>query len=112
MASVVPNNEATQFKTGEKQVEIARLGGIASGEAKREKKLMRQVLQECLNMTNNKGQTFQELATLGLIQGAIKGNANNYRTILETLGELQQAEQKDNGVINELVEALNNVKKS
>lgn len=109
MASVVPNNEATQFKTGEKQVEIARRGGIASGEAKREKKAMREVLRECLNMTNNKGQSFQELATLGLIQGAIKGNANNYRTILETLGELQQPE-KENGVIVDLVEALKNVK--
>ena len=91
-------------RTKEEQREIARQGGIASGKARAEKKLMREVLQECLNMTNNKGQSFQELATLGLIRGAIKGNANNYRTILETLGELQQ-EQKDSGVLVDLVEA-------
>ena len=106
--NLIPNSERTK----EERIEIATKGGIASGEARRQKKLMREVLQECLNMTNKKGQSFKELATLGLIQGAIKGNANNYRTILETLGELQQAEQKENGVLNELVEALSNVKKS
>lgn len=103
------NIENLRIPTSEEAREIGRKGGIASGEARREKKAMRQVLQECLNMTNNKGQSFQELATLGLIQGAIKGNANNYRTILETLGELQQPE-KENGVIVDLVEALKNVK--
>ena len=35
MSSPVPNNELTRFKTGAEQVEIARKGGIASGEAKR-----------------------------------------------------------------------------
>lgn len=104
--NLIPNSE----RTPEELREMTRKGGIASGEARRKKKLMREVLQECLNMTNNKGQSFQELATLGLIQGAIKGNANNYRTILETLGELQQEQQKDNGVIIELVEALKNAK--
>jgi hypothetical protein len=38
MSSPVPNNELTRFKTGAEQVEIARKGGIASGEAKRKKK--------------------------------------------------------------------------
>lgn len=99
-------------RTTEEQTEIARKGGIASGEARRQKKLMREMLQECLNMTDKKGNTFQELATMGLIKGAIKGNANNYKTILETLGELQPAEQKENGVLADLVEALTNVKKS
>ncbi len=40
----VPNSEATQFKTGAKQVEIARRGGIASGEAKREKKIITEII--------------------------------------------------------------------
>lgn len=34
----------TQFKTGEEQAKIARKGGIASGEAKREKKEFRELL--------------------------------------------------------------------
>lgn len=40
----VPNSEATQFKTGAKQVEIARQGGIASGVAKREKKIITEIV--------------------------------------------------------------------
>ncbi len=40
----VPNSEGTQFKTGAKQVEIARKGGIASGEAKREKKIITEIV--------------------------------------------------------------------
>ena len=94
MASAVPNSEATQFKTGEKQVEIARKGGIASGEAKRQKKTMREtleaMLEEVANIEGNDNKlTFKELATLGLLKGAVQGNNANYKTILETIGEIQ-----------------------
>ena len=94
-------------------VEEAKRGGIASGKARREKRTMREMLKMCLDMTDKKGRTFQELATLGLIQGAIKGKALNYRTILEALGELgpENNTGRDNGVLNELVEALKDVKK-
>lgn len=88
MASVVPNSEATQFKAGAEQVEIARQGGIASGKARREKATMKQVLEDMLQDTNNTGLTYQQLATLGLIKGAVKGNAQNYKTIIEMLGEV------------------------
>lgn len=88
MASVVPNSEATQFKAGAEQVEIARQGGIASGKARREKTTMKQVLEDMLQDTNNTGLTYQQLATLGLIKGAVKGNAQNYKTIIEMLGEV------------------------
>lgn len=88
-------------------------GGKASVEARRQKKAMREMLEMCLEMKNNKGMTYRELATMGLIKGAIKGNAQNYKTILETLGELNipEEENRQNGIINELVEALNNAKK-
>ena len=40
-----PNiGKGTQFQTGEEQAKIARKGGIASGEAKREKKEFRELL--------------------------------------------------------------------
>lgn len=68
-------------------------GGKASGIARREKATMKATLEMLLNETNKKGNTYRELATLGLLKGAINGNANNYRTILETLGELRQAEE-------------------
>ena len=65
-----------------------RKGGIASGIARREKATMRKTLEMLLEEKNSKGKTYKELATLGLLKGAINGNASNYRTILETLGEL------------------------
>ena len=114
MASTVPNSEATQFKTGAKQVEIARRGGIASGEAKREKATMKKALEMLLDEQNKKsGKTYRELATLGLIQGAIKGKSDNYRLILELLGELKQKEEENNnGILENLLGALNKAKES
>ena len=64
-------------------------GGIKSGEVRREKATMRKTLEMLLESKNKKGETYRELATLGLIEGAIKGNAQNYKTIVEVLGELQ-----------------------
>lgn len=37
---------ATQFQTGEEQVKIARKGGIKSGEARREKRLLKDAILE------------------------------------------------------------------
>lgn len=68
-------------------------GGIASGKARREKATMKKTLEMLLNETSKNGKTYRELATLGLLKGAINGNAQNYRTILETLGELKQIEE-------------------
>ena len=73
--------------------ELGRKGGIASGQARREKATMKKTLEMLLDTKSKNGQTFRELATLGLIKGAIKGNGNNYRTILEVLGELGQLEE-------------------
>lgn len=80
-------------RTTEEQTKIARQGGIASGKARREKATMKATLEMLLSETNNQGKTYRELATLGLLKGAINGNAQNYRTILETLGELRQAQE-------------------
>lgn len=80
-------------RTTEEQREIATMGGKASGEARRQKKAMREMLEICLEMKNNDGLTYRQLATMGLIDGAIKGNAQNYRTMLETLGELKSVEE-------------------
>lgn len=95
MASTIPNNEATQFQAGDKQVEIARQGGVASGEARRQKATMKKVLEDMLKETNNTGLTYQQLATLGLIKGATKGNAQNYKTIIEMLGEVPKEQFND-----------------
>ena len=75
-------------RTTEEQREIARMGGIASGKVRQEKATMKKTLEMLLDEKNNKGKTYRELATLGLLKGAVNGNANNYKAIVEMLGEL------------------------
>lgn len=79
-------------------------GGKASGEARREKATMRKTLEMLLNEKNNKGKTYKELTTLGLIKGAVSGNASNYRTIVEMLGELTEAQQETPSVTVNIVD--------
>lgn len=84
------------LKPGEYKLtlEEQKKGGIASGEARRQKKTMRETLEQMLNEVakiegNNDKLTYRELATLGLLKGAVQGNNANYKTILETIGEIQ-----------------------
>lgn len=67
-------------------------GGKRSGEVRREKATMKRTLEMLLDERNNKGKTYRDLATLGLIKGAIDGKAENYKTIVQLLGELQEQE--------------------
>lgn len=79
-------------RTPEEQHEIAVSGGIASGEARREKATMKKRLEELLNSTNGKGQLYGDLVHLGLIANAINknkgGNPEAYKTIAKLLGEM------------------------
>lgn len=84
--NLIPFNERTE----EEQREIARQGGIASGKARQEKATMKKTLEMLLNEKNNKGKTYRELSTLGLIKGAVDGKAENYKIILQLLGELEE----------------------
>ena len=67
----------------EEAMTMGKKGGIASGKARREKATMRKTLEMLLEEKNAKGVTYRELATLGLLKGAVKGNAMNYKTIVE-----------------------------
>lgn len=80
-------------RTPKEQREIARQGGIASGVVRKEKATMketlRQMLEEVADIEGNDNKlTYRQLATLGLIKGSIQGKADNYKTILEAIGEL------------------------
>lgn len=81
-------------------VEEQSAGGKASGEARREKATMKKTLEMLLDEKNKKGITYRELATLGLIKGATEGKAENYKTILTILGELQEKENNETPVVN------------
>ena len=78
-------------------VEEASRGGINSGKARREKATMLSTLEKLLDETNNKsGKTYRELATLGLIKGAVNGSANNYKIIQEAMEKKEKKEQEQN----------------
>ena len=83
--------------------ERGRKGGIASGKARRERKTMKQTLEYLLEEKGKQGKTYRELATLGLIKGAVNGNSQNYKTILEITGELNSV---DSSAINEGIQNI------
>ena len=95
----------TRFKTGEEQVEIARKGGKASGEAKRRKKDMKERLETLLSMTISKGKetdidkikgfgelkgkniTVEDAILVAMIQKALKGDVSASNFIRDTSGQ-------------------------
>ena len=97
--------------TAEKR-EIGIKGGKASGEARALKKTFKMALKELLQeevMKDGKptGKTYQDLVNIGLVKGAMKGNAINYKTILETIGELE-AEKTEVSVPTIKLEVVDN----
>ena len=73
--------------------QIASKGGVNSGIARRQKATMKETLKQMLEEVadiegNDNKLTYRQLATLGLIKGSIQGKADNYKTILEAIGEL------------------------
>ena len=93
--NLIPFTERTE----EEQREIARQGGIASGKARREKATMKATLEMLLDEKNAKGKTYRELATLGLLKGAIDGKAENFKAILALMGEMEE-QQAETPVVN------------
>lgn len=103
--------ELNSRRTPEQHSEDSRKAGIASGKARQERATMKKVLQNMLeevaNVKGNKNNlTYKQLATLGLIKGAINGNASNYKTILEAIGELAVQSETKEPVIN--INMINN----
>ena len=88
--NLIPNFE----RTPSERQEIARKGGIASGEARRKKATMLSVLEKTLDETNNKGLTYRELVTLGLIKGAMNGSSKNYELITNMMEQKERKESE------------------
>lgn len=76
-------------------IEEASKGGKRSGEVRRLKKTFKMALIDALETEikdgtgKPTGKTYQDLVNIGLLKGAMEGNATNYKTILETIGELE-----------------------
>ena len=96
---LIPFNQLTE----EEQKKLARMGGKASGEARRKKATMLSVLEKTLDEKNAKGITYRELVTLGLIKGAVNGSSKNYEIISNLMTEKEKKEE--NSEINIVIPA-------
>lgn len=88
----VPNSEGTQFRTGSKQVELARKAGIASGVARREKKTLAETLRAVLEERPDKeGLTRQELIVAKVVKRLYdKGDIRDLKVLADVLGESEE----------------------
>lgn len=120
-ANNLKNGEATQFRTGEEQVEIARQGGIASGKARREKKTIQKILADLLDSEIKDSPQFAKLASkmgvetdksvkdiftmVCLLNSVKSGNLGDLERLSKLLGE-DNAKEHNNGMLDELTEYL------
>lgn len=82
------NLKSLAERTTKEQREIATMGGIASGEARREKKRLKEALTLLLEMTDARtGKDNQETIAAALIGQAKRGNVRAFEVIRDTIGE-------------------------
>lgn len=72
-------------------VEEASRGGKASVKARNYKKEQIENLKRLLDQTNDKGISYRELMNLGILKGALKGKAENFKTIMDYLDDSTSA---------------------
>lgn len=116
---VDPNiGKDTQFRTGKEQAEIAQKGGIASGEARRKKKTLR----ECVRLFGElpvEGKNARAMADLGipveehnrlmqisvsLYQKAMKGDVAAFNAIRDIIGEKPTDKTEITGSLDQRIE--------
>ena len=102
--NLIPFNKMTE----KEQRKIASMGGKASGRARKKKATMLSVLEDLLDeeyVQKGKptGKTYRELATLGLIKGAVNGSSKNYEIISNLMTEKEKKEE--NNEINIVIPA-------
>jgi len=98
--NLIPFNERTE----DEQREIAKQGGIASGEARRKKKLIKETIIEMLDMPLKKGElsevetfgdakskrsnlTVQEAMVAALFKRALSGDTFAFSALRDTIGQ-------------------------
>lgn len=123
------NNETTKNlipqseRTKDEQKEIARMGGIASGKARRKKQKTQQILVDLVSIKNKDLATFQkeakkmgldgdisihELFTMVCLLNSVKnGNLGDLERLSKLLGE-DNTKEHNNGILDELTEYLKN----
>ena len=122
------NTDATKFKAGPKQAEVARKGGIASGVAKRKKGEARRILSILCNLEPQmtarrqrmlesigadpkaKGITAEQMAHAAFFAKVMSGDLQAYKLFLELYGEDAKTilEEKKLALQKEAVDAIKN----
>ena len=118
-----PNAEATQFRSGEEAVENGRKGGIASGQARREKKTIQKILADLLDSEIKDSPQFAKLASkmgvesdksvkdiftyICVLNSVKSGNLGDLERLSKLLGE-ENVKEQNNGILDELTEYLKN----
>ena len=77
-SNLIPNSE----RTPEERQEIARKGGIASGESRRRRKTLKEELLALLEINDNNNKI-----SLAVLQKALNGDIQAFTTIRDTIGE-------------------------
>lgn len=96
------NLKPTSKRSKNEARELGRKGGIASGKARRERKTLREellyLLEREIDIQQKDGtprrMAAREAISTGLIERAIKGDANAFKTIRDTIGETVPVELK------------------
>ena len=120
-----PNAEATQFRSGEEAVENGRKGGIASGQARREKKTIQKILADLLDSEIKDSPQFAKLASkmgvesdksvkdiftmVCLLNSVKSGILGDLERLSKLLGEDKQNENAD--VLSKLDKVIGEVDK-
>ena len=118
-----PNAEATQFRSGEEAVENGRKGGIASGQARREKKTIQKILADLLDSEIKDSPQFAKLASkmgvesdksvkdiftyICVLNSVKSGNLGDLERLSKLLGE--DKENADASVMAKLDEVIGKV---
>lgn len=93
--NLIPMNKRTK----KEQREIAVKGGEKSVRVRREKKLLRETLEEALSIKTKTGNKYIDITT-ALIKQAENGNVRAYEVIRDTLG--QKNSEKDQKIDNNI----------
>lgn len=110
-----------RFRTGEQQVETARRGGIASGEARRRKKTMKETAKMLLDMEipdaakelkaklkmmgiSEEDFTYQSAVMVGILNQAMKGNTKAAAFLRDTVGENPMLMEEEGSSLADAIE--------
>lgn len=113
----IPENEGKQDMKGEEnliplserakeeQREIQKKAGIASGKARREKKMFQEAVLNALKAKDTDGMTMLEKGVVAVIERMLKGDTKAFEVLRDTAGE-KPTEKVEASVTNENKELL------